>query len=110
MAYLVYKTLSVGENYPQYMDYKIVAHMDYYAKQTGTFDKRFSTDLAMENKDYDSSGFYGSAYMLFNLCSQIQKARTHAELKIRQVLNFLNAVKISIKFKEKMGMSKIRII
>ncbi|WP_431439877.1 AAA family ATPase [Bacteroides hominis] len=93
MAYLVYKTLSVGENYPQYMDYKIVAHMNYYAKQTGIFDKRFSTNLVMENKDYDSSGFYGSAYMLFNLCSQIQKARTHAELKIRQVLNFLNAVK-----------------
>lgn len=93
MAYLVYKTLSVGETYPRYMDYKIVANINFYAKQTNVFDERFVGNLITEGKDYDSSSFSGAEPMLIDLCVAIQNADTHAELKIRQVLNFLNAVK-----------------
>lgn len=82
MAYLVYKTLQVGETYPRYMKYKIVAHIDYYSKQTSVFNNR-NIDLLKK------IGFDRTESILLNLCNAIKEANTHSELKIRQVLNFL---------------------
>lgn len=87
MAYLVYKTLSVGKNYPRYEEYRIIADVSNYAKQTSAFDKIIS-----DEKKSEKSSFYDTKTMLSNLCAAIKKANTHSELKIRQVLNFLDAV------------------
>ena len=93
MAYIVYKTLSIGETYPQYQKFRIVSCIDYYSKQTSKFNERYINKLVEDGKDYDISGFCGVEQMLHDLCCAIEENFTHSELKFRQALNFLNAVK-----------------
>lgn len=92
MAYVVYKTLSVAQKYPKYEQYRDVAKITYYARETGSFDNKLIRHLKETGFEKKVGNYKGAEFLLESLCHEIACSNTHAELKVRQALNFLRAV------------------
>lgn len=92
MAYVVYKTLSVAQKYPKYEQYRDVAKITYYAREIGSFDNKRIKRLNETGFKTYAKEYKGAEFLLESLCHEIAHSNSHAELKVRQALNFLKSV------------------
>ena len=90
-AYLVFKTLHVAQIYTKYDKYKIIGDTRYFAKNTEAFDTHVRNEMILKDASIDDMVM--SEIDLQDLVYDIKKDKSHITQKIRQTLNFLEAVK-----------------
>lgn len=94
VSYLVVKTLSIAEKYPQYnKKFGIVGNKWYYSKCIDSFNKNHKNGLDERGKHSKLNDYTDATDLLKDLCTEITNDPSHISKKIRQTINFLFAIK-----------------
>lgn len=89
-TYLVWKTLSVVEVYNQFAKYRPIGHTGNFRRDAeATYTKFFSSK---ENNNWDEEEFGNASGLIKNMCKELRNDTSHATLKLRQTIDFLDYV------------------
>lgn len=89
-TYLVWKTLSVVEVYNQFAKYRPIGHTDNFRRDAeATFRKFFENK---ENSGWDEEEFGNASGLISKMCEELRNDTSHATLKLRQTIDFLDYV------------------
>jgi len=87
-TYLIWKTLSVVEVYNQFAKYRPIGHTDNFRRDAeATFRKFYEKK---ENSDWDEEEFGNASGLISNMCKEMRSDTSHATLKLRQTIDFLD--------------------
>lgn len=87
-TYLVWKTLSVVEVYNQFAKYRPIGNTQNYRRDAeATFKKYIEIQ---DDIDLNELEFSNAAGLIEDMCMELRKDRSHATLKLRQTIDFLD--------------------
>ena len=86
-VYAVWKTLSVVSVYNQFTEYRPIGHPDNFKRDAApTYTKFYSK---VENEGFPDN-FGSHIDLIQNMCKRLRKDKSHATVKLRQALDFLD--------------------
>lgn len=87
-TYLVWKTLSVVEVYNQFAKYRPIGHTENFRRDAEATFRKFY--LNKENSDWDEEEFGNASGLISKMCEELRVDTSHATLKLRQTIDFLD--------------------
>ena len=104
-TYLVWKTLSVVEVYNQFAKYRPIGNTENFRRDAeATFSKFYQRK---ENVDWDEEEFGNASGLISDMCEVLRNDTSHATLKLRQTINFLDYVEKQCKENGNWGWKKV---
>ena len=104
-TYLVWKTLSVVEVYNQFAKYRPIGHTENFRRDAEATFRKFY--LNKENSDWDEEKFGNATGLISSMCEELRDDTSHATLKLRQTIDFLDYAERKCKEKEDWKWKKV---
>lgn len=104
-TYLVWKTLSVVEVYNQFAKYRPIGDTDNFRRDAEATFRKFY--LNKENSGWDEEEFGNATGLISSMCEELRDDTSHATLKLRQAIDFLDYAERKCKEKEDWGWKKV---